>query len=378
MRESIGNVGEISRRVLGFVNFLRRADFNVGPAEVALIGRAFLAQKKFEKEVAENMLRALCCQSEDEWRRFGSLFQDYWFPGEDREVRADPIEAERGKSAGGGLLGLGGSVDNPDLHDSETSPGGGAARQTIISRADFRFLGDQRAMRHVERLAEQIVRHIPHTRQRRREPGRRRGQLAIRPTLRRSIRFGGMPLQPVYSRKRRAPPKIVVLHDVSHSMTFNNPLLFRFTRGLVRRFRSVEAFVFHTRLFRVTPMYREASLQRMREHLEARNHLWLGGTCIADSLAEFRTCFSHQILNPRSLVIIISDACDSNAPEELARELVALSKKCKRIFWLNPMLEREGVDPFSPALKNIRKHVDKLLPAHSLNALYRLAMAIKT
>ena len=115
----------------------------------------------------------------------------------------------------------------------------------------------------------------------------------------------------------------------------------------------------------------------MREHLEAHNHLWLGGTCIADSLAEFRTRFSHEILSPRSLVIIISDACDSNTPEELADELSALSKKCKRIFWLNPMLEREGVDPFSPELENVRKHVDELLPAHSLSALNRLTMAIR-
>ena len=51
MHESIHSVGEISRRVLGFVNFLRRADFNVGPAEVELIGGALLAQEKFEKEI---------------------------------------------------------------------------------------------------------------------------------------------------------------------------------------------------------------------------------------------------------------------------------------------------------------------------------------
>ncbi len=50
---------------------------------------------------------------------------------------------------------------------------------------------------------------------------------------------------------------------------------------------------------------------------------------------------------------------------------------CKRIFWLNPMLEREGVDAFSAELENIREHVDELLPAHSLGSLNRLAMAIK-
>ena len=92
---------------------------------------------------------------------------------------------------------------------------------------------------------------------------------------------------------------------------------------------------------------------------------------------EFRTRFSREILSPRTLLIIISDACDSNTPEELAHELSALSQKCKRIFWLNPMLERAGVDPFSPDLENIREHVDELLPAHSLSALYRLAMAIR-
>ena len=168
----------------------------------------------------------------------------------------------------------------------------------------------------------------------------------------------------------------MILHDVSHSMAFNNPLLFRFCRGLVRRFRGIDAYIFHTHLFRVTPIYRESSLSRMRDLLEARNHLWLGGTCIAESLAQFNSEHAARALRSQSIVLIISDGCDSNTPEELAIQLCLLRERCKRLYWLNPMLERDGVDPHSLAMENVRANVDKLLPAHSVDALQRVADAL--
>ena len=205
-----------------------------------------------------------------------------------------------------GLAGIGTGTDVFDTYKrDEAGVGAGAGRQTTITKADFRFLNNRDAMRRIERLAEQLAARLPMRLGRRRKITRRTGQLALRPTLRASVRRGGLPLDPRYSMRKRELPRLVLLHDVSHSMTFNNPLLFRFTRGLVRRFGTAEAFVFHTRLFRVTPMYREVSLTRMRERLEENNWLWMGGTCIADSLAEFGEQYASSMRQTKTILIII-------------------------------------------------------------------------
>ena len=366
-----------SANILGFVHRLRAAEFDVSTKEAALIGRALTGFSNPDLRLSRSTCRALCCRSKQEWQRFDALFDAYWFPqyGQDHET----AESEMGESSsrGGGLAGIGTGTDVfDDYKCDDAGVGAGAGRQTTLAKADFRFLNNRAAMRRIEELAECLAQQMRSRLSRRRKLTRRSGQLAVRPTLRASVRTGGLPLQPWYARRRLQPPNLVVLHDVSHSMTFNNPLLFRFTRGLVRRFNTAEAFVFHTRLFRVTPIFRETSIARMREMLEQNNRLWLGGTCIADSLVEFREQFARQTVKTDSVVIIISDGFDSNEPEQLAGELKWLKKRCRRLIWLNPMLERAGFNPDKEPVWNIRRNVDRLLPAHSLDALRRCVQAI--
>lgn len=357
--------------MLGFARHLREAEFDVTSADAVLMGRALTSFSRPDLRLSRNACRAVCCRRKEEWERFDELFEAYWLQGDGDGVD-DAVGPGEGRSAGGtgGLAGIGTGTDVFDTYKrDDAGAGAGAGRQTTIAKADFRFLNDREAMRQVELLAERLASRLSLRLGRRRKLTSRTGQLALRPTLRASVRCGGLPLDPRYSTRRREAPRLVVLHDVSHSMTFNNPLLFRFTRGLVRRFSTAEAFVFHTRLFRVTPMYREASLTRMRERLEENNWLWMGGTCIADSLAGFRGRFAHSTLAPDSILIIISDGFDSNEPAQLALELSALRRRCRRLIWLNPMLEREGFNPDKEAVWNVRRNVDCLLPAHSLEAL---------
>lgn len=375
----LGNFhNQASANILGFVHRLRAADFDVNTEDAALIGRALNGLSSPDLRLSRNACRAVCCRRQYDWQRFNALFDAYWFPqyGHVHEVPDRP-EGEQSSSRSGGLAGIGAGTDVFDGYKSDdASLGAGAGRQTTLAKADFRFLNNRDAMRRVEELAERLAHQMRSRLSRRRKPARRAGQLALRPTLRASVRTGGLPLDPWYSRRRREPPNLVLLHDVSHSMTFNNPLLFRFTRGLVRRFNTTEAFVFNTRLFRVTPIFRETSITRMRESLEKNNRIWLGGTCIADSLSQFREHFAQQTVKADSLLIIISDGFDSNEPQRLADELQALKHRCRRLVWLNPMLERVGFDPDKEAVWNIRRNVDRLLPAHSLDALRRCIKAM--
>ncbi|MDJ0957927.1 MAG: VWA domain-containing protein [Arenicellales bacterium] len=366
-----------SANILGFVHCLRAAEFDVSTEDAALIGRALTGFSNPDLRLSRTTCRALCCRNKQEWHRFDALFDAYWFPQYGQDHETPESEMEKPSRSGGGLAGIGTGTDVFDSYkQDDIGVGAGAGRQTTLAKADFRFLNNRAAMRRIEELAECLAQQIRSRLSRRRELTRRAGQLAVRPTLRASVRTGGLPLQPWYARRRLQPPNLVVLHDVSHSMTFNNPLLFRFTRGLTRRFNSAEAFVFHTRLFRVTPIFRETSIARMREILEHNNKLWLGGTCIADSLAEFREQFARQTVKTDSLVIIISDGFDSNEPEQLATQLKWLRQRCRRVVWLNPMLERAGFNPEKEAVWNIRRNVDRLLPAHSLDALRRCVQAL--
>jgi uncharacterized protein with von Willebrand factor type A (vWA) domain len=364
--------------ILGFVHHLRAAEFDVTSEDAVLMGRALAAFSIPDIRLSRNACRAVCCRRREEWRRFDELFETYWLNRDiDRDNEIDQEKNEKSAGGTGGLAGIGTGTDVFDTYKRDDAGiGAGAGRQNTIARADFRFLGNRDAMRQVERLAEQLASRLQTRPGRRRKITRRPGQLALRPTLRASVRCGGLPLDPRYSIRKHEPPRLVLLHDVSHSMTFNNPLLFRFTRGLVRRFGTAEAFVFHTRLFRVTPMYREVSLTRMKQRLEENNWLWMGGTCIADSLAEFSARFASSTLRANTMLVIISDGFDSNGPEQLALELRFLKRRCRRLIWLNPMLEREGFNADKEAVWNVRRNVDHLLPAHSLDVLRRCIRAI--
>ena len=183
------------------------------------------------------------------------------------------------------------------------------------------------------------------------------------------MKYGGTPVHPLFSKRQKDPPHIIILHDVSHSMAWNNPLLFRFARGLIRAFPMSEAFAFHTRLFRVTELYRERSLDIMRSRLEARNHLWLGGTCIADSLRYFIQRFGNQYIRSDSIILIISDGFDTNEPETLGEQLQHLKSIARKLIWLNPMLGREGFEPDAAFLQYAASNVDYIGPAHSLESL---------
>jgi uncharacterized protein with von Willebrand factor type A (vWA) domain len=114
-----------------------------------------------------------------------------------------------------------------------------------------------------------------------------RGPIAdLRRTVRRALRHGGEPL--TFARRRRAnrPRPVVVLADVSGSMERYTRLLLLFMRGLGAAART-EAFVFGTRLTRITrPLFAgdvDAALARVARAVPD----WSGGTRIGEAVAAF-------------------------------------------------------------------------------------------
>lgn len=366
------NSQRLELRLLGYINLLRRGGYAIGVQETMDALRALQLPLFPEQQYTRHVLRALTCRDHDQWRRFDDLFRQYWFP----QAQGDPanssnLPAPPRRHHSGGIAGIGGSshAHEEAVRDLSGILGAGAGRQRTITRADFRFLQDRQAAQEAERLAERLAEQWRKRLRRRVQVSRHGKKLDMRKTLRGNLRFGGLPLNPFRLRRRREPPHLIMLHDVSHSMAWNNPLLFRFARGLVRTFPSCEAFAFHTRLFHVTPLYRERSLDTMKQRLETHNHLWLGGTCIADSIRYFVRHFGRTLLKPGTTIIIMSDGFDTNDPALLGAALEDLKSRARRIVWLNPMLGREDYRPDEDFMRLVAPLIDLLAPAHSVGAL---------
>lgn len=364
-------------RVAGFVRFLRARGFDVGVRETLDSLRLVGLTGAFAEQDIRTGLRALVCRNPEDWQLFDRAYTLYWHPGHAevadgeahgrRDLRFPPEARGRG-----GQAGLGHVMDTDDWAgqpDEAAARQGGAGRQMGLTRTDFRLLVDRDQIRLMEREAEAVARRL------RRQPTRRlcdsyRGRsVSLRRTLRRSLAYGGTPLKLYYRARRREPLQLVLLLDVSHSMAQYSFFLARFVRGLVRCLPPSEAFVFHTRLHRVTELFRGGDPEILRRRLQGMNQLWFGGTRIADSLHCFNAEYAPRLLDSRTVVVLLSDGFDSDTPSELMAELIRIRDRARRIAWLDPMLGREGYVMDEANLVAARPLLDYLGPAHSISAL---------
>jgi uncharacterized protein with von Willebrand factor type A (vWA) domain len=365
------NIQSPDHRLLGFIHYLRDEGYVIGVQETIDSLHLLNCAHQPDEHLTHHIIRSLACRDHAEWLRFDELFSNYWFPQRNKKNTSALVASLNIKKRRGGIAGISGSskehVDK--LLENSDITGAGAGRQRTIAKADFRFLNDARAAREAERQAERLALLLRNRPVRRRMNMAHGNKIDIRKSLRNNLKFGGLPVKPVYTQRRREPPHLVILHDVSHSMAWNNPLLFRFARGIIRAFPESEAFAFHTRLFCVTGLYRERSLEIMRSRLETSNHLWLGGTCIADSLAYFYQHHARKTIRHNSIIMIISDGFDTNDPALLGSVLEKIKSRAKKIIWLNPVLGRKEFEPDTGFLQFAAPHIDRLAPAHSLAAL---------
>jgi uncharacterized protein with von Willebrand factor type A (vWA) domain len=171
-------------------------------------------------------------------------------------------------------------------------------------------------------------------------------------------------------------------------------ILLQFAYAAAHERRQVEAFVFSTRLTRVTAQLRSMqgiqpprlspaaqSPQPPQSPLAAQASLaaavraaqdWGGGTRLGECLHTLHERWGAQVLGRRAVVLLISDGCDRGDIELLRRELARLRRRCRRLFWLNPWLGQEGYQPLVRGMQAALPHVDKLLPIHNLESLEQL------
>lgn len=211
------------------------------------------------------------------------------------------------------------------------------------------------------------------TRRYRPDPGGSR--VDLRATLRASLRSAGtIPLK-MKTRKRRHPP-LVVLCDISGSMSRYSRLFLHFLHAVTSDRDRVYTFLFGTRLTNITRDLKardiDVSLDRVAKHVQD----WSGGTRIGPSLAEFNKKWGRRVLGQGALVLIITDGLDRDAIDVLEREMERLHKSCRRLIWLNPLLRFEAYQPISQGPRVMIRHVDDFRAIHNLDSMHNLTAAL--
>ena len=150
-------------------------------------------------------------------------------------------------------------------------------------------------------------------------------------------------------------------------------MLLHFMDGLAGRREHTEAFVFATRLTRIT---RELAARSRRRPVPAISRLvpdWSGGTRIGDALRTFNTQWARRVMRRAPVVLLISDGWDRGEPEPLAREMSRLQRTSRRLIWLNPLLGSAEYRPLTRGMQAALPFVDDFLPVHNLASLESLA-----
>lgn len=139
-------------------------------------------------------------------------------------------------------------------------------------------------------------------------------------------------------------------------------MLLHFVHGAQYKFSNVEAFVFATRLTRVTRQLRTRNATDALSRVAARVPDWSGGTRIGEALGVFNRDWSRRI-SGGPVVLIVSDGWDTGDPDRLAVEMRRLRRSVHRVIWLNPLAGRDGFTPEARGMAAALPYVDDLMAA---------------
>ncbi len=201
-----------------------------------------------------------------------------------------------------------------------------------------------------------------------------------RAMLRRSMPTGGDLVLPRWRERRSVQPPLVVLADISGSMSQYSRIFLHFLHTLTDKRKRVHTFLFGTRLTNITRALRAKDPDEALDDVAEQVLDWEGGTRIGQTLKSFNRLWGRRVLGQGAVVLMITDGLERAENEaelaELDTEMERLSKSCRRLIWLNPLLRFDGFEPKAAGVRIMLPHVDDFRPVHSLDSLADLCAAL--
>ncbi|MCA0994596.1 vWA domain-containing protein [Alloyangia pacifica] len=388
----------LAQNILHFARALRRAGLPVGPGRVVDAVRAVEAAGFTDRMDFYWTLHA-CFVSRPEQRLvFAQVFRLYWrdprylehmmsmmlpaVRGVQEEKRAQSAE----KRAAQALLGdaLPDLPEEPPQEEAtkiEVDASFTVSREERLKSLDFEQMSTEEiaeAKRMLARLSLP-VKPLPSRRGIASLRGRR---IDGRRSLRAALRQGGELRELAYLKPREKWPNLVVLCDISGSMSQYSRMVLHFLHAVANRkgagWARVHAFTFGTRLTNITRHLATRDVDAALRAAGAEAQDWEGGTRIGGCLHAFNRDWSRRVLGQGAVVLLITDGLDRDDAGLLGREMQRLHLSARRLIWLNPLLRWDGFAPKAAGIRAMLPHVDSFRAGHSIASLEALGEVISS
>jgi hypothetical protein len=369
--------GHLFRNLVLFGRALRGAGLAVDPARMLTLVRALEHVDVGRRQ--DFSMTARCClvNRPQDLPIFDEVFRIFWRQIKDSTSTMDLRSLGEQRRYRPPELAPPSQDDGAEGDGEEGEPGDRvvvtptySAREVLRAKDFAAYDADEVA--HARRMMAELAWDVGSRRTRRWSAGDGR-MLDVRRTLRTGLRFGGELVELERRARRDKPRPLVLICDVSGSMEQYTRMLLHFMHAVFARRGRVEAFLFATRLTRVTRQLAHRGVDRAVSEVAQAVPDWAGGTRIGDAFKTFNYRWSRRVLGSGAVVLVISDGWDRGEPATLSAELARLQRSCHRLIWLNPLLGNVDYQPLTRGMQAALPFVDDFLPVHNLASLEQLA-----
>lgn len=371
--------GDLFTRLLLFARQLKERGLKITPGRITDAFRSLEYIDIADRRDFLETLKANFVFSLKEIAVFNEVFKLFW-------GRLEELPPKRVLPSDEGFEGEGVLKEGPLAEAREDSPAPseksdekgvstGYSPQEIFLIKDFSqySLEDQAILeKETARLLSRWVLKVS----RRRKAAARGREMDFRRTIRRAVRNGGEILDLVRRRRKVKPLKIISICDVSGSMEASTRFTLQFIFGLQKAFSRSEAFVFSTRLTRITDVVKRNRGKAAITLLGQKVKDWSGGTRLGQCLKAFNDIYGNGMAAGSAVVILFSDGWDRGDPVALEGEMKRLKRRARRIIWMNPLGGTPGYQPLTRGMLAALPYIDDFLPAGNLKDLRGLGEAL--
>jgi uncharacterized protein len=380
--------GTFVENIMHFARTLRRAGLPVGPGRVIEAIKAVETAGIQRRDDFYWTLHSVFVNRRDQWDVFDQAFHVFWrnpdllkkmmdmmlptnfldsIKGEDEEELnrrvSEALAPPRAQNN---------SDDEQEHEEVEINATLTASDKELLQTKDFESMSAEE-MEMTKKAISALRLPIMKVKTRRRRADLHKGSVDMRRTLRASLRSGGATIPLRFKSPVTRHPPLVILCDISGSMTQYSRMFLHFMHALTNDRDRVHTFVFGTRLTNITRYMRYKDVDAALDTVSEKVEDWSGGTRIGATIREFNKDWSRRVLGQGAVTLLISDGLDRDAGEGLGIEMERLHKSCRQLIWLNPLLRYQGFEPKSHGVKAILPHVDLFRTVHNLDSLIDLA-----
>jgi uncharacterized protein with von Willebrand factor type A (vWA) domain len=359
-------VGAFSRR-------LHDAGVPMTPARSAELARALELVRPISRRRLYWTARAIVVTDTTHLGAFDAVFAAVFGGARREDESAAPEPTVHPGSPG--RRGTNASSRAGESDDVVDVPVGLATDEERLSSKSFDAL-EPHELAHLYALMTRLRLQAPLRRTRRYEKGRGGQRIDMRRTLRGSLRTGGDPIRLARRHRRVVRRRLVLLCDISGSMEPYARAYLQFLTCAAGSSPSAEAFVFATRLTRLTRALASRNPERAIQRAAETAPDWSSGTRIGDALKAFNDRHGRRGMARGAVVVILSDGWERGDPALVGREMERLARLAHRIVWVNPRVSASAFSVQAGGMVAALPHCDALVSGHSFHALGEVVAAI--